>query len=88
MLKAATGVVERFLLKNNYGNRIIPTQLSQPSGDFFVKDNEYNKFKPYEKLKKVKLNQLIYVFVQILFVPDQFGPSFSLLPFWKSSFLD
>ena len=28
-----------FLLKNNYGNRIIPTQLSQPSGDFFVKDN-------------------------------------------------
>lgn len=32
-------VVVCFSLKNNYGNRIIPTQLSQPSGDFFVKDN-------------------------------------------------
>ena len=39
MLKEETCVVERFLLKNNYGNRIIPTQLSQPSGDFFFKDN-------------------------------------------------
>lgn len=39
MLKAAIGVMERFSLKNNYGNRIIPTQLSQRSGDFFVKDN-------------------------------------------------
>lgn len=41
-----------------------------------------------KKTKKVKLNQLIYVFIQILFVPNQFGPSFALLSFWKSSFLD
>lgn len=39
MLKEETCVVERFLLKNNYGNRIIPTQLSQPSGDFLFKEN-------------------------------------------------
>lgn len=55
---------------------INPHLVSQPGGDFSAKQRLTYK----NKNLKLYLNQLIYVLIQILFVPNKFGPALALLP--------